>query len=100
LYTSHFTRVDLAVRKAGEDPVGLPLMGNCILVGNDGTVLRADGFRSRWSETVPPGSLQRGTVTFGGKLPDGVTRAALSFSQVFVLGGGAITVPGITLRSG
>jgi hypothetical protein len=98
VYTSHFTRVELLASNAG-DTVSLPLFGNCVLSGGDGTTLRADANRSDWSETLPAGGTQRGTVTFGGNLPDGVTRASLSFSHVFVLGGGSITVSNIMLRT-
>jgi hypothetical protein len=100
VYTAHFTRVDLVVRNEGSAAASLPLFGNCVFAGSDGTTLEADAFRSQWSETVPPGGTQRGTVTFGGKLPDGVVRASLSFSHVFGPGGGAIIVRTITLRSG
>ena len=98
-YTSHFTRVGLVARNTGTSQVSLPLFGNCVFTGEDGTTLPADGFRSRWSTTVPPGGVQRGTVTFGGLLPDGVPRASLSFSTVFSAGGGSITVRNILLRS-
>jgi hypothetical protein len=98
-YTSHFTRVDLVARNTGRSQVSLPLFGNCVFVGDDGTTLQADDFRSRWSITVPPGGVQRGTVTFGGLLPDSVPRASLSFSTVFSAGGGSITVRNIRLRS-
>jgi hypothetical protein len=99
-YTSHFTRVGLVARNAGTSQVSLPLFGDCVFTGGDGTTLQADDFRSRWSTTVPPGGVQRGTVTFGGQLPDGVPRASLSFSTVFSAGGGSITVRNIRLRSG
>lgn len=99
VYTRHFTRVDLAIRNTGEATVNLPLFGFCIFTGDDGTTLQADSFRSQWSTTVPPGALQRGTVTFGGKLPDGVSEASLSFTTVFGVGGGdALTVRNIELR--
>jgi hypothetical protein len=98
-YTSHFTRVDLVARNTGRSQVSLPLFGNCVFTGDDGTTLQADDFRSRWSTTVPPGGVQRGTVTFGGRLPDSVPRALLSFSTVFSADGGSITVRNILLRS-
>jgi hypothetical protein len=98
-YTSHFTRVDLVARNSGRSQVSLPLFGNCVFSGDDGTTLPADDFRSRWSTTVPPGGVQRGTVTFGGLLPDTVRRASLSFSTVFSADGGSITVRNIRLRS-
>jgi hypothetical protein len=99
-YTTHFTRVDLLAHNAGQESVALPVFGNCVFSGDEGTTLAADPQRSNWSTTVPPGGNQSGTVVFTGKLPDGVRAASLSFSQVFVLGGGAITVRGIALRPG
>ncbi len=98
--TSHFTRVELVARNAGRSPVSLPLFGNCVLTAQDGTTLQADSFRSRWSTTIAAGATQRGTVTFPGHLPDGVTKASLSFSTVFTMGGGSITVPNLRLRPG
>jgi hypothetical protein len=97
VYTAHFTRVEVAVQNSGNSSISLPVYGYCTLIGNDGTVLQADPFRSQWSDTVPPGVQQRGTVTFPGQLPDGVTGARFSFSQIFVLGGGSITVSGLAL---
>lgn len=99
-YTDHFTRVTVVARNGGRESVGLPLFDNCVFAGADGTTLQADPFRSRWSETLAPGGTQRGIITFPGKLPDRVGEASLSFSQVFALGGGAATVPGIVLRTG
>jgi hypothetical protein len=99
-YTAHFTRVELLVRSTRSSAAALPLGGNCLFTGADGTTLRADPFRSDWSETVPPGGTQRGTVTFGGTLPDGVERASVAFGQVFGPGGGSILVRAIPLRSG
>lgn len=93
LRTRHFTRVEIAVRNTGTESVSLPLFGNCTLVGADGTVLEADSFRSDWSDTIPPGGAQRGTVTFEGRLPPNVTGATLSFSHVFRLRGGSVSVP-------
>jgi hypothetical protein len=95
----NFTRVEVEARNAGNASLSLPTGGFCVFVGGDGTTLQADPFRGDWSETVPPGSIQRGTIIFGGRLPDGVNRAALSFSQIFGPGGGAITVRGIQLRA-
>lgn len=97
--TSHFTRVGITVRNSGSGSVALPVFGNCVFVGGDGTTLEGDDFRSRWSTTVPPGT-QQGTIVFGGTLPADATRASLSFSTVFGPGGGgSITVP-IRLRAG
>jgi hypothetical protein len=98
-HTAHFTRVRLAARNNTRTALSLPLFGNSVLVGEDGSTLEADPFRSRWSVTMAPGSLQRGAVTFNGHHPsDAVTRASLSFAQIFGPGGGSITVRGIRLR--
>jgi hypothetical protein len=99
-HTAHFTRVDLAARNDTGTPVTLPLFKNCVFVGADGTTLEADAFKSQWSEEVARGGLQRGTVTFGGHLPDAVTRATLSFSTIFRFGPHLppISVPDIRLR--
>lgn len=81
--------------------MSLPLSGFCSLVGDDRTTLEADSFKSQWSETLAPGSSQRGTITFNGHLPDSVTGASLNFSTVFPQGfegPDSITVPGIRLR--
>jgi hypothetical protein len=61
-YTDHFTRVRLAARNETETALSLPLFGYCVLIGADGTTLQADPFRSRWSDTLAPGSLQCGTI--------------------------------------
>lgn len=100
--TTHFTRVRLAARNKTEDAVSLPLFHNCIFVGNDGTTLEADPFRSRWADTLAPGSVQRGVVTFNSHAPDSVTRASLSFTTIFGLGfgGRSISVRAIRLSPG
>jgi hypothetical protein len=98
--TPHFTRVALAVRNDGSQTVDLPVFGYCVLSSKNGTTLAADAFRSQWSTTVPPGSFQRGVVTFVGHLPSSATKASLSFTQVFGPGGrGALTVRRIRLLS-
>jgi hypothetical protein len=97
-HTSHFTRVEIVVTNNGAASVSLPLFGYCVLVGDDGTTLEPDSFKSDWSDTIPPGGRQRGTVVFPGHLPDGVTSASLSFTTVFGPGGGdALTVSNIRL---
>ena len=99
--TAHFTRVQIAARNESQSPLTLPLFKNCLLVSEsgDGTALEAEPFKSRWSDQVAPGSLQRGTVTFGGHLPDSVARASFSFSTIFAFGSGprSIKVSGIRL---
>ncbi len=95
--TSHFTKVELRGETTGTESVSLPLYQNCTLVGASGQTLKADPFRSEWSEEVVSGAPHTGTIVFPGKLPAG--NAALSFAHVFVLGGGSLTVQGIALRA-
>jgi hypothetical protein len=98
-HTRHFTRIRMAARNSGGTSVSLPLFGNCLFRGQDGTTLQADPFRSRWSDSIPPGALQRGTITFKGHIPDSVRQASLSFAHIFgTFFGGAITVNDIRLR--
>jgi hypothetical protein len=98
VHTSHFTRLEVTVRNTTDSAIGLPLFGYCTLSASDGTTLEADSFRSHWTEQIPPGPLQRATITFPGHLPANQTTASLSFSQVFSLGGKAFTVTGIKLK--
>jgi hypothetical protein len=98
--TRHFTRVRLAVRNNTRTSVSLPVYGNAILNGEDGTSLQGDGFRSRWSETVVPNGVQRGTVTFKHHLPDAMSRAVFSFGTIFGPISGSLTVPNIPLHPG
>jgi hypothetical protein len=108
-HTRHFTRVRLAAQNDGANALTLPLFKNANLIGADGTTLEANPFKSRWSDNVAPGSLQRGTITFDSHLPDSVRRAALSFTTIFSMpsgsfgqppdfGPGSIKVSGIRLR--
>jgi hypothetical protein len=98
-HTRHFTRVEAAARNSSGTSVSLPLFGFCVFSGQDGTTLRADPSRSDWSNDIPPGAFQRGTIVFNGHIPDAVRLARLSFSQIFGRpGGGAITVDNIRLR--
>jgi len=95
LYTKHFTRVELSVRNTtSSTSITMPLFENCVFSGSDGTTLRADSFKSQWTKTVPPGALQRGTITFPGHLPDRITRASLSFGHTF----GSFNVDAISIR--
>jgi hypothetical protein len=96
-YTAHFTQVGVAAHNETGSTLSLPVYGNCVFSGSEGTTLQADPFRSHWSETLAPGSFQRGTIVFPGHLPDSVLQASLSFSQIFTLGGGSITVHPINL---
>jgi hypothetical protein len=99
-YTAHFTQVGVAARNETGTTVSLPLFGYCVFTGSDGTTLQADPFRSRWSDTLAPGILQRGTIIFSGHLPPSVLQAALSFTQIFGPSGGSITVRPINLTPG
>ncbi|MBM7503374.1 FHA domain-containing protein [Agromyces aurantiacus] len=85
-HTADFTRVELTVRNGLANTITLPLYGNATLSAEDGTTLVADGFRSSWSDTIPPGQLRRGTIVFTGHLPDAGTVATLSFATVFEQG--------------
>jgi hypothetical protein len=99
-YTAHFTRVDVAARNTTGTTLSLPLFGYCVLTGHQGTTLAADPFRSRWSDSLAPGSFQRGTIVFKGHLPASVRRASFSFTQIFGPGGGSITVRHLRLKPG
>jgi hypothetical protein len=101
--TDHFTIVGVAARNRSNAAATLPLFGNCLLQGGDGTTLEADSFRSKWSQELPPGSFQRSTIVFPGHLPKTVHKARLSFSTIFgpiVLEGGpaSLVVPNIRLE--
>jgi len=99
-YTAHFTRVGVAARNQSGTALALPLFDNCVFTGNEGTTLQADSFRSRWSDTLAPGSFQRGVIIFSGHLPALVLQASLSFSNIFGPGGGSITVHYLRLTPG
>lgn len=99
-YTAHFTQVGVAARNQTETSLSLPLFDNCVFTGSEGTTLQADPFRSRWSDTLAPGSLQRGVIIFSGHLPAPVLEASLSFSNIFGPGGGSITVRSVKLMPG
>lgn len=96
-YTAHFTQVGVAARNQTGSTLSLPLYGYCVFIGSEGTTLQADPFRSHWSDTLPPGILQRGVIVFSGHLPAPVLQAALSFTQIFGPSGGSITVRPIQL---
>jgi hypothetical protein len=99
--TRHFTRVELTVRNTTRSTtIDLPVFGYSVLSAADGTTLRGDPSRSQWTQSVPAGAFQRGTITFPGHLPSGATKATFSFSQIFgPLGAGGISVTGIRLKA-
>ncbi|MEV0799036.1 FHA domain-containing protein [Kribbella sp. NPDC050281] len=80
-YTSHFTRVQLAVKNAGDQSVALPLDGNVALTGPEGNAIRADDSRSQWPGRFPSGGTEHGTITFTGHLPDNLTTATLTLKS-------------------
>ena len=89
-HTAHFTRVRLLAHNTSDNlSIRLPLATSKFR-GVDGTSLEAERFKSRSSEELSPGSLQRGTITFGNHLPDSVRQAELTFSPIFrfPVGGG------------
>lgn len=99
-HTADFTRVELTVRNDLGNTITLPLYGNATLSAEDGTTLEADPFRSSWSESIAPGQLRRGTIVFGGHLPDAGTTATLAFGTVFeqgFTGPQTISVPGLSI---
>ncbi len=99
-YTAHFTRVGVAARNQSGATLSLPLYGYCVFTGSDGTTLGADPFRSHWSDTLPPGVLQRGVIVFKGHLDPSIREASFSFTQIFGPSGGSITIRHLELRPG
>ena len=82
--TDHFTRVQVTMTNNTGGTITLPLYGNTLLSGIDGTSLEADAFRSDWSNSIPAdGVPHRGTIVFPGHLATGTTAALLSFVTVF-----------------
>jgi len=77
-YTSHFTRVQLAVKNAGDQSVALPLDSNVALTGPEGNAIRAVDSRSQWPGKFPSGGTKHGTITFKGHLPDNLTTATVT----------------------
>ncbi|MFI6681523.1 FHA domain-containing protein [Kribbella sp. NPDC050470] len=94
-YTSHFTRVKVSVSNGSDQPLRLPLDGQAAFTGADGNSLKADGSRSQWTDSVAPGAVERGTITFTGHLPEGETVATLTLRS----GNPAIAVPGLALSN-
>jgi hypothetical protein len=94
-YTSHFTRVEVAVSNGGDQSISLPLEGNAAFTGADGNSLKADGFRSQWPDSIAAGSVEHGTITFKGHLPEGLTTATLTLKS----GETTFTVPGLALSN-
>ena len=98
--TRDFTRVHIVVQNNLGNTITLPLFSNATLSDAAGTTLEADQFRSTWSQTIAPGQTRRGTIVFGGHLPNAETTAALSFATVFKQGfdgPNSIVVPGLLL---
>ena len=105
--TAHFTRVSLSARNTRDDlSMTLPIVFTAFRSVDGHTLQTAGPFKSQWTEELPPRSLQRGTITFKGHLPDSAREAELSFAHIasFPVGArfpgpgpGSITVRGIGL---
>ena len=99
--TRHFTRLAVRVQNGVGNSLDLPLFGNCVLIGGDGTAIQVDHRRSDWSIAVPAGASPTGELLFPGHLAEGVRRASLAFSTVFEHGFNgprSLTVRGIVLE--
>ncbi|CUR55553.1 membrane hypothetical protein [metagenome] len=99
--TRHFTRVTVRVDSAVPHSITLPVFNNATLVSGRGDAIEADAFRSDWSDSVAPGTTQRGVIVFSGHLADQVTSARLSFATIFGAGfegPQSMTVPKLRLR--
>jgi hypothetical protein len=99
--TRDFTRVEVSVRNGLSNTITLPLFENATMRAPDGTTLKADSFRSSWSDSIAPGQLSSGTVVFPGQLPDATTSATFAFARVFEQGfegPDSIVVDGLMLR--
>jgi hypothetical protein len=100
VHTRNFTRVGISVVNDLPSTVSLPLYRNATLSTRGVPTLGADPFRSSWSDTIAPGQEVTGVLVFPGHLPDGRTRATLSFATVFEQGfegPDSIVVGGIVL---
>jgi len=93
-YTSHFTRVQVAVANAATEAITIPLDGTTFTAA-DGTTLRADTSRSSWPSKVAAGGTERGVITFKGHLPDSADSAVLTFKS----GSTSVPVQGINLTN-
>lgn len=99
--TRHFTRVTVLADNDVPHTVSLPVFNNATLVSRSGTVIQADAFRSDWSDSLAPGTTQRGVIVFSGHLPDSVKFARLNFATIFGAGfegPQSMTVPNLRLR--
>jgi hypothetical protein len=99
--TRDFTRVEVSVRNGLSNTITLPLFENATMRAPDGTTLKADSFRSSWSDSIAPGQLSSGTVVFPGHLPDATPSATFAFARVFEQGfegPDSIVVDGLMLR--
>jgi pSer/pThr/pTyr-binding forkhead associated (FHA) protein len=101
--TNDFTRVELTVQNNLSDTVSLPLFRNASLRSEDGTTLVAGASRHTWSESIPAGGLQRGTIVFTEHLPDGPTTAMFAIATVYGPGAlerdGAVIVEGLAIAA-
>lgn len=99
--TRHFTRVTVLADNDVGHSVSLPVFKNATLVSRSGAVIEADAFRSDWSDSLAPGTTQRGVIVFSGHLADPVRFARLSFAVIYGAGSEgprSMTVPNLRLR--
>ena len=95
--TNDFTRVDLTVQNNLTDTVTLPLFGYASL-RTDSATLETGGVQQTWSESIPAGLSQQGTIVFSGHLPDDAATATFAFATVF--GPGSLQHEGAVIVSG
>lgn len=93
--TSGELKVHVSAQNSGSDSIALPLYGNCTALDDKGTTYQADAFGSNWATNVPGNGTLTGTITFTQHVTSGASSFSLSFANIFVLGGGSITVDGI-----
>lgn len=96
--TSRVTKVKVTAANRGDESIGLPLFGNCTFsVG--GRTLQAAAQHSDWATTVGADAQVTGTIVFTGTPPATAATASLTFADIFVLGGGSVTVRRIELKA-
>jgi hypothetical protein len=102
VHTPRFTRVGILVTNGLANTVTLPVSGNAHLSAEGGRTIEGDGFRSDFSDTLPPGAVRDGILVFPGHLSEGPTVATLSFATVFEQGfdgPDSLSLPGIQLSA-
>jgi hypothetical protein len=80
--TRHFTRIAIRIKNGEDSAVTLPIFENCNLMAASGGTLQPLDSRTHWTQSVPPAGTQSGVLVFR-RLPEGTTRATLSFITIF-----------------